>query len=132
MMRLSNGGVRELPGSGSVRRPCRRLRRLRCLLGASPLWWATSWLRWHLPVSREQAQRLAEREAETYYQVLNPKLQFVLAAMERFVRAECLAKMYEQAADESSRRHGLRLEQGTGEAPTAERAELSLVSGGAR
>ena len=99
---------------------------------SAALWWATSWIRRHLPVSRETALRLAEREAETYYQVLNPKLQFVLAAMEGIIRAEVNAKLYGQAAEESSRRHGMRLEQGTGEAPTAERAELSLVSGGAR
>ena len=56
------------------------------------LWYAAGWLRWNLPVSRETALRLAEEQAEVYYQVLNRKHTALIEVLERVIKEELHAE----------------------------------------
>ena len=57
----------------------------------SALWQALrSWLRWHLPITRETALRFAEQEAGTYYNVLAPKVGRICALLARAYEEEGL------------------------------------------
>lgn len=43
---------------------------------------ATSWLRWHLPVTREASLRFAEQEAGCYFEVLERKTRLLFDLVE--------------------------------------------------
>ena len=81
------------------------------------LWYATGWLRWHLPVSRETALRLAEEQADAYYQVLNRKHEALIKMLENVIADELHAEWDRAGCQPAagyppSRRHRLRLVKG--------------------
>jgi hypothetical protein len=56
------------------------------------LWYATGWLRWKLPVSRDTALRLAEEQSDAYYQLVNRKVDALYEVLENVIKAELYAK----------------------------------------
>lgn len=52
----------------------------------------TSWLRWHLPCSRERALDFVENHSEAYYHVLERKIEALTELLEPVMREELYAK----------------------------------------
>lgn len=69
-----------------------------------PVWQdIRSWLRWHTLITRGQALRLAEDQADAYYQVLTGRIDFLVQALEHVIEAEIHAEWDRLAAETSQR-----------------------------
>jgi hypothetical protein len=68
----------------------------------SARWYAiTSWFRWHLPITREQALRFAEEETNAYFQVLDRRTKLALDLIALFAEPDPSAVRYRLAVEQS-------------------------------